>query len=45
MPLACRSILEQSSLANHMPGTPVKFRRNNDGFRSTAMVHPNEIEM
>src|ERR1700761_1442152 len=25
-------ILRQSSLANHMPGTQVKFRRDNDGF-------------
>jgi hypothetical protein len=25
-------ILRQSSLANHMPGTQVKFRRDDDGF-------------
>jgi hypothetical protein len=31
LPLSA-TILKQSSLANHMPGTPVKLRRDEDGF-------------
>jgi hypothetical protein len=31
LPLSA-TILRQSSLANHMPGTAVKFRRDDDGF-------------
>jgi hypothetical protein len=31
LPLSA-AILKQSSLANHMPGTPVKLRRDEDGF-------------
>jgi hypothetical protein len=31
LPLSA-TLLKQSSLANHMPGTPVKFRRDDDGF-------------
>jgi hypothetical protein len=31
LPLSA-TFLKQSSLANHLPGTPVKFRRDEDGF-------------
>jgi hypothetical protein len=31
LPLSA-TLLKQSSLANHMPGTPVRFRRDDDGF-------------
>jgi hypothetical protein len=31
LPLSA-TLLKQSTLANHMPGTPVKFRRDDDGF-------------
>lgn len=31
LPLSA-AFLRQSSLANHLPGTPVKFRRDEDGF-------------
>jgi hypothetical protein len=31
LPLSA-TILKQSSLANHMPGTPMKLRRDEDGF-------------
>jgi hypothetical protein len=31
LPLSA-TLLKQSSLANHMPGTAVKFRRDDDGF-------------
>ena len=31
LPLSA-TLLKQSSLANHMPGTPVKFRRDDEGF-------------
>jgi hypothetical protein len=31
LPLSA-TLLKQSSLANHMPGTPVKLRRDDDGF-------------
>jgi hypothetical protein len=31
LPLSA-TFLKQSSLANHLPGTPVKFRRYEDGF-------------
>ncbi len=31
LPLSA-TILRQSSLANHMPGTPMKLRRDEDGF-------------